>query len=210
MEDHEKDDALLDLLESTREKATRDRELTLVFVETKRSADRLVDHLQRHQLPATTIHGDREQREREEALRKFKRGECPILVATDVASRGLDIPNVAHVINYDLPNDVESYVHRIGRTGRAGNSGRATAFYNSRSNGRIAKELVDLLLEAKQDVPACLEQDKKLSGFGAFGGGGGRSRGMTRDARSSGGSRYGGGGSSSGGSRYVSHPFFPR
>lgn len=73
--------------------------------------------------PVTSIHGDRTQREREEALRRFRAGKAPILVATAVAARGLDIPHVKHVINFDLPGDVEEYVHRIGRTGRMGNLG---------------------------------------------------------------------------------------
>lgn len=73
--------------------------------------------------PVTSIHGDRTQREREDALRQFRSGKTPILVATAVAARGLDIPHVKHVINFDLPSDVEEYVHRIGRTGRMGNLG---------------------------------------------------------------------------------------
>ncbi|GJZ75714.1 DEAD-box ATP-dependent RNA helicase 37-like protein [Tanacetum coccineum] len=87
--------------------------LTLIFVETKRSADMLENWLCRSGFPATAIH------ERERALQQFKNGVTLILVATDVASRGLDIPRVAHVINFDLPRDIDSYVHRIGRTGRA-------------------------------------------------------------------------------------------
>jgi superfamily II DNA/RNA helicase len=76
--------------------------------------------LSREGYPTTSIHGDRSQREREDALKSFKAGRTPILVATDVASRGLDINNVTHVINYDLPNNIEDYVHRIGRTGECG------------------------------------------------------------------------------------------
>lgn len=126
--------------------------LTLVFVETKRGADSLEEYLSREGYPVTSIHGDRSQREREEALRTFREGRKPILVATavsslvwyniqrvdhcrvsrimngllfvmKVAARGLDIPNVKHVINFDLPTDIEEYVHRIGRTGRVGNLG---------------------------------------------------------------------------------------
>ena len=85
---------------------------TLVFVETKKGADQLDDFLYREGFPVTSIHGDRSQREREEALRRFKTGQTPIIVATAVAARGLDIPNVKHVINFDLPGDVEEYVHR--------------------------------------------------------------------------------------------------
>ena len=94
--------------------------LTLVFVETKRGADQLEDWLSRQGFPATSIHGDRTQQEREHALRSFRSARTPILVATDVAARGLDIPHVTHVINFDLPSDIDDYVHRIGRTGRAG------------------------------------------------------------------------------------------
>ena len=94
--------------------------LTLVFVETKRCADSLEGYLRDNQFPATSIHGDRSQYEREAALKSFRSGRTPILVATDVAARGLDIPHVTHVINYDLPTDIDDYVHRIGRTGRAG------------------------------------------------------------------------------------------
>ena len=87
----------------------------------------------------------------------FQSGQAPILVATAVAARGLDISNVRHVINFDLPSEVDEYVHRIGRTGRAGNTGWATSFFNE-SNMKIAPGLVDLLSEAKQDVPDKLKQ----------------------------------------------------
>jgi len=90
--------------------------------------------------------------ERERALRSFRTGETPILVATDVAARGLDIPNVMHVINYDLPHDIDDYVHRIGRTGRAGNYGYALAFFNEK-NKSICRDLVDLFSETGQFVP---------------------------------------------------------
>lgn len=93
--------------------------------------------------------------ERERALRSFRDGYTPILVATDVAARGLDIPHVAHVINFDLPRSIDDYVHRIGRTGRAGKSGIATAFFSDK-NLPIAKPLVDLMQEAKQQVPTWL------------------------------------------------------
>ncbi|KAL2338353.1 hypothetical protein Fmac_012799 [Flemingia macrophylla] len=131
--------------------------LTLVFVETKKGADALEHCLCRSGFPAIAIHGDKVQFERERALRSFKSGNTPILVATDVASRGLDIPHVAHVINFDLPRDIDDYVHRIGRTGRAGKTGLATAFFSDK-NSPIAKSLVGLLQEAKQEVPAWLNQ----------------------------------------------------
>lgn len=95
--------------------------------------------------------------ERERALRSFRSGRTPILVATDVAARGLDIPHVAHVINFDMPRAIDDYVHRIGRTGRAGKSGLATAFF-SEKNLPIAKPLVELMQEANQQVPTWLTE----------------------------------------------------
>lgn len=95
--------------------------------------------------------------ERERALKSFRSGRTPILVATDVAARGLDIPHVAHVINFDLPRAIDDYVHRIGRTGRAGKSGLATAFF-SEKNLPIAKALVELMQEANQQVPTWLTE----------------------------------------------------
>ncbi|KAM6955796.1 DEAD-box helicase 3 X-linked a isoform 4-T4 [Lycodopsis pacificus] len=130
--------------------------LTLVFVETKKGADALEDFLYHEGYSCTSIHGDRSQRDREEALNQFRSGRCPILVATAVAARGLDISNVKHVINFDLPSDIEEYVHRIGRTGRVGNLGLATSFFNDK-NSNITKDLLDILVEAHQEVPSWLE-----------------------------------------------------
>jgi superfamily II DNA/RNA helicase len=101
---------------------------TLVFVETKRNADALEEFLYHNGLSASSIHGDRTQREREAALDAFKDGSVTVLVATDVASRGLDVQGVRHVINYDMPTDIDDYVHRIGRTGRAAREGDAFTF----------------------------------------------------------------------------------
>ncbi|XP_030198648.1 DEAD-box helicase 3 X-linked a isoform X1 [Gadus morhua] len=227
VEDNDKRSFLLDLLNATvmptdenvpeaPEKPGKES-LTLVFVETKKGADALEDFLYREGYACTSIHGDRSQRDREEALNQFRSGRCPILVATAVAARGLDISNVKHVINFDLPSDIEEYVHRIGRTGRVGNLGLATSFFNDK-NSNITKDLLDILVEAKQEVPSWLDslayeyQHKgptrgraKSGRFGAakdyrqspgggpsaFGGGGGGSRG--------GGSRGGGGGYGGGG-----------
>eukprot|EP00168_Porphyra_purpurea_P005188 TRINITY_DN1623_c0_g1_i3.p1 TRINITY_DN1623_c0_g1~~TRINITY_DN1623_c0_g1_i3.p1 ORF type:complete len:232 (+),score=91.43 TRINITY_DN1623_c0_g1_i3:427-1122(+) len=181
--------------------------LTLVFVETKRGADSLEDFLLRNNYPATSIHGDRSQPEREEALRSFRSGRTPILVATDVAARGLDIPNVTHVINFDLPKDIDDYVHRIGRTGRAGNTGMATALVNEK-NRNIIPDLVNLLAEAGQEVPKFLESmavhagssaSTRSRGKGRGGGGGGRFGG--RDFRKEGGGGGGDGGGAGGGGR---------
>lgn len=98
-------------------------------------------------LRAAALHGGRTQQEREAALEDFRRGTCHILVATDVAARGLDITGIAHVINLDLPRNFEDYVHRIGRTGRGGATGRATSFYTERDQlivAQIRKALSDL------------------------------------------------------------------
>ncbi len=92
-------------------------------------------------------------------------GKRPILVATAVAARGLDIPHVKHVINFDIPNDIQEYVHRIGRTGRVGNLGVATSFFND-SNASLARELRELLSEAKQEIPAWLDQMGESRHFG--------------------------------------------
>ncbi|ETS76702.1 ATP-dependent RNA helicase ded-1 [Pestalotiopsis fici W106-1] len=196
VEDVDKRSVLLDILH------THGAGLTLIFVETKRMADSLSDFLINQNFPATSIHGDRTQRERERALEMFRNGRCPILVATAVAARGLDIPNVTHVVNYDLPTDIDDYVHRIGRTGRAGNTGHSTAFFN-RGNRGVVRELIDLLKEANQEVPSFLETIARESSFGGRGGrggrsGGGRGQGANRDFRKFGGGG-GGGGSGFGG-----------
>uniref|UniRef100_A0A7S3A798 RNA helicase n=2 Tax=Rhodosorus marinus TaxID=101924 RepID=A0A7S3A798_9RHOD len=172
--------------------------LTLVFVETKRGADLLEDFLCHRRYPATSIHGDRSQPERTEALRSFRTGLTPILVATDVAARGLDIPNVAHVINYDMPNDINDYVHRIGRTGRAGNNGLATAIVTD-SKANTARDLVDLLAEAGQEVPQFLEGMARMSGRSSGKKRGGGNRWGGRDVRRS--DNYGDGGGNYGGFR---------
>ena len=195
VEDIDKRSVLLDILH------THGAGLTLIFVETKRMADSLSDYLINQSFPATSIHGDRTQRERERALEMFRTGRCPILVATAVAARGLDIPNVKHVINYDLPTDIDDYVHRIGRTGRAGNTGISTAFFN-RGNRGVVRDLIDLLKEANQEVPSFLESiAREGTGFGGGARGGrtgGRGRGASamKDVRTYGGGQrpaYGGG-----------------
>ncbi|KAN0061478.1 ATP-dependent RNA helicase ded1 [Thecaphora frezii] len=201
VEDEDKRSVLLDVLA-----AMPTGGLTLIFVETKRMADMLSDFLLRSNIAATSIHGDRTQRERERALELFRSGRTPIMVATAVAARGLDIPNVTHVVNYDLPSDVDDYVHRIGRTGRAGNTGHATAFFN-RGNKNIVRDLLELLKEANQEIPSWLEAVARESMFGGGGGRGGRGRGRgrggssfgSRDARQGGGGFGGGRGGFGGG-----------
>ncbi|KND02171.1 uncharacterized protein SPPG_02663 [Spizellomyces punctatus DAOM BR117] len=188
VEEADKHSVLLDLLYADAETSEKDNKttLTLVFVETKRSADMLCNFLLQNNFPATSIHGDRTQREREQALHSFRSGRTPVLVATAVAARGLDIPNVGHVINFDLPSDIDDYVHRIGRTGRAGNTGKATAFFNLQRDKGVVKELLEILMEAKQDVPEWLDQcrreaerDMQYRSYNRRGGRGG-SRGASR------------------------------
>ncbi|OJU85771.1 MAG: hypothetical protein BGO11_07765 [Solirubrobacterales bacterium 70-9] len=101
---------------------------SLVFVRTKRGADKLVKRLRDHQVAAVAMHGNKSQRQREQALSSFERGRVMTLVATDVAARGIDVPDVTQVINYDAPEDREAYVHRVGRTGRAGRTGTGISF----------------------------------------------------------------------------------
>ncbi|XP_042731280.1 probable ATP-dependent RNA helicase DDX4 [Lagopus leucura] len=147
-----KRDKLIEILQST------GGERTMVFVDTKKKADYLAAFLCQENLPSTSIHGDREQREREIALHDFRSGKCQILVATSVAARGLDIENVQHVINFDLPNTIEDYVHRIGRTGRCGNTGKAVSFFDDQSDGHLVQSLLKVLSEAHQEVPVWLEE----------------------------------------------------
>uniref|UniRef100_A0A0N4ZQN7 RNA helicase n=1 Tax=Parastrongyloides trichosuri TaxID=131310 RepID=A0A0N4ZQN7_PARTI len=162
VEEDDKRSLLMDLLDGGDPQA-----LTLVFVETKRGASELAYLLNRQGYDVVAIHGDLKQVERERHLDSFRSGQTPILVATAVAARGLDIPNVKHVINYDLPNDVDEYVHRIGRTGRCGNVGLATSFFNDK-NRNISRELAELVVEANQELPEWLS---KLSEEASRGGG---------------------------------------
>jgi len=139
-----------------REHAPPEGFLTVIFVDSKRKADEIEADLWQSGLRVCAIHGDRDQREREIAMAAFKSGENPILVATDVAARGLDISNVGLVINFDMPKQMDDYVHRIGRTGRAGRRGLAIGFVNERC--RYCKELAELLRNANQEVPQWLSQ----------------------------------------------------
>jgi ATP-dependent RNA helicase RhlE len=115
-------------LETLAELLRKNTGLTLVFVRTKRGADRLVQRLRRHDVKAEALHGDMSQPARRRALERFESGKVPVLVATDVAARGLDIDDVEHVINFDPPDEDKGYLHRTGRTGRAGRSGVAVTF----------------------------------------------------------------------------------
>merc|ERR1712054_232986 len=129
----------------------------LIFAQTKRDGDDLTRELRTDGFPALCIHGDKKQEEREWVLKEFKEGKSPILVATDVASRGLDVKDIKYVINYDFPNNIEDYIHRVGRTGRAGATGSSYTFF-TQDKFRHAPQLIQVLQEANQPVPAELEK----------------------------------------------------
>ena len=132
-----------------RELHTKDRGRTLVFVRTKRGADRLVKRLRAHDVTADAMHGNKTQGQREKALRRFTSGETTTLIATDVAARGLDVDGVTHVINFDAPGAREDYVHRIGRTGRAGATGVGITFVAADQARDVHKIARDLRLEGE-------------------------------------------------------------
>ena len=125
-------DALIDLL-------AHDGELTLVFVRTKRGADRLVHKLRQKGLQAESLHGDMQQRARQRALDRFERGSVRVLIATDVAARGLDLERISHVVNYDPPQDDKGYVHRVGRTARAGRTGTGITLVTADQQGDVGR-----------------------------------------------------------------------
>jgi len=196
-------------------------EKIICFVEKKASADAIGHSLppmlmkvipNMHRSFLTVIHGDRQQQEREWALGEFRNGKCNILVATDIVARGLDIPNVNHVVNFEMPKGFDSYVHRIGRTGRNGKTGMAHAFVNEKENVAIGRELMDFLEKSKAaganvDIPDYVHRmaascdafwaNKRGRGRGRGGGyrgrGGGGGGGGYRGGGGYGGGRGGGG-----------------
>ncbi len=129
----------------------------LVFAEKKADVDAMYEYLLLKGVEAVAVHGSKTQDERDLAIRAFKSGRRDVLVATDVASKGLDFPHIQHVVNYDMPEDIENYVHRIGRTGRNGRSGVATTFVNRSVPEMTLMDLKHLLMEAKQAIPPALE-----------------------------------------------------
>ncbi|XP_047495072.1 ATP-dependent RNA helicase abstrakt-like [Penaeus chinensis] len=128
----------------------------LIFAEKKQDVDLIQEYLLLKGVTAAAIHGGKDQEERSAAVQAFQRGDKDVLVATDVASKGLDFPGIQHVINYDMPDDIENYVHRIGRTGRSGQHGVATTFINKANDESVLLDLKHLLIEAKQKVPPFL------------------------------------------------------
>jgi len=183
---------------------------TLIFTATKKMANDIAHQLRRQGWPTAAIHGDKKQEEREHALGQFRSGQCSILIATDVASRGIDIDDIKFVINYDYPNSAEDYVHRIGRTARSNKDGTSYTFMTAK-DGKNARGLIAVLEEAKQKVPEELRQLQFGSGGrgGSRGGGGGRGGSSYGGAPKSngygGGGRGGGSSYSSGGTTYQSN-----
>ncbi|KAL5544109.1 hypothetical protein UlMin_007893 [Ulmus minor] len=168
--DMEKYNRLIKLL-----KEAMDGSKILIFIETKKACDQVTRQLRMDGWPALSIHGDKNQSERDWVLAEFKSGRSPIMTATDVAARGLDVKDIKFVINYDFPTSLEDYVHRIGRTGRAGATGTALTFF-TQANAKFARELVRILQEAGQVANPALLALSRSSGSSA-GGGNFRSRG---------------------------------
>jgi ATP-dependent RNA helicase DeaD len=163
VEEHERDDALVRLIDY------KNPTKCIIFCRMKKEVDRLASHLTSQGLKVSVLHGDMEQRQREVAIRGFKNGSVDIFVATDVAARGLDVNDVTHVFNYHLPFDSESYVHRIGRTGRGGKSGEAITLVTPselRSIKRIEKDvgaqMVTREVPSKSEV-ASSKQDELIA-----------------------------------------------
>jgi ATP-dependent RNA helicase DDX23/PRP28 len=151
---------------TTKQQKPRDLELTLsqfpdtqaiVFVNAKRSVDAVCASVAKLGYSVASLHGGKSQDAREEALRGFKAGECDVLVATDVAGRGIDVKNIDLVVNYELPFSIENYTHRIGRTGRAGRAGTAVAFLTAEDTD-IMYDLKALLKSSNNAVPPELER----------------------------------------------------
>ena len=125
----------------------------LVFCRTRRGAERLSDSMKKQDLPVDVLHGEKEQRYRQRILESFKSGETPILIATDLAARGIDIENISHIINFDLPNETETFMHRIGRTARAGSSGIALNFCDPSEKGYLR----DITAHLNEDIEVVME-----------------------------------------------------
>ncbi|MCC9620946.1 DEAD/DEAH box helicase [Thalassospira sp. MA62] len=187
---HDKTSLLVQLLKRD------ESERVLVFTKTKADADELSFQLRDEGVDSDAIHGDKQQRIRQKILRNFRNGRFPVLIATDVAARGIDVPGITHVINYDLPQDPESYVHRIGRTGRGGADGIAISFCEPRDI-RMLRNIERVI---KQDVD--IDEDHEFHSPPAArsnGGGNGRGRGGRDGGRGFGGRGRGFGGGRDGG-----------
>jgi len=142
----------------------------IVFVRTRVRAERVAKAMERVLIPTITIHGEKDQDARTEAMRKFRQGECNVLIATDVSARGIDIPDVNYVINYDLPEKAENYVHRVGRTGRGVNKGVALSFCSEDEKERLQEiqqflhKEIEVLKIGKKDYSRTLDFFQKNTG----------------------------------------------
>jgi len=135
----------------------------IVFTRTKHGANRVAEHLSRTGVVAEAIHGNKSQNARQRALEMFRSGKARVLVATDIAARGIDIDDISHVINFELPNEPESYVHRIGRTARAGGEGIAISFCDASERGflRDIERLIRMKIEVvPHDLPELTEEQR--------------------------------------------------
>ena len=178
-----------------------ERGRTLVFVRTKRGADRLVKKLDRAKVRAVAMHGNKSQNQRRRALADFEDGRCDTLVATDVAARGIDVAEITHVINFDAPEDRDTYVHRTGRTGRAGASGVAASFVIPDQHRDMSKIASELGLQSEFAAGPGFEGASGSREATSGGGGSSRSNGRSRGGNGNGRSRNGRNGSNGGGSR---------
>ncbi|KAG0991645.1 hypothetical protein G6F57_004003 [Rhizopus arrhizus] len=184
----EKRGKLIVQLEGIMEQPENERK-TIIFTSTKRTADEITRFLRQDGFPALAIHGDKQQNERDWVLNQFRSGGHPIMVATDVASRGIDVKDVKYVINYDFPTNIEDYIHRVGRTGRGGNTGHSFTYFTA-DNARQARDLIDILNQTNQPIDPRLQilvQTAPGAGGGRRGGGG------FRGGRGGYGNRYRGG-----------------
>ena len=133
----------------------KDISRALVFTRTKHGANRVTKHLEQNNICTGVIHGNKSQNARQEALKGFKEGKLRVLVATDIAARGIDVDNVTHVVNFDLPNDPETYIHRIGRTARAGATGQAISFCDEEEREQLfdIEKTIRKLVDVEVDHP---------------------------------------------------------
>ena len=201
-DERDKNDRLFKFLRETVQNAR-----TIIFVDTKKMADSLCRQLRQSGVNALAVHGDKSQQERDFVVNEFKIGRAPIMIATDVASRGLDVKEIAYVINYDMPSDIESYIHRIGRTGRKNQKGGynegVSLTYVEPPASKVLLDLVDIMDKAGYPASAEVRQ-LAAQAKGASSRGFGRGRGGYRPGYRGG---YGGGGVSGGNSIPLGRPY---
>lgn len=164
--DSDKEDKLQALLEQIYDSEQQDVGKIIIFAETKARVESVARYIRSFNVHCVAIHGDKSQQERDFVLRQFRTGKAAILVATDVAARGLDVDGIRHVINFDYPGNSEDYIHRIGRTGRSDQTGTSYTFFTE-NNARQAGDLIAVLREAKQEIdPKLLEMANRNRGRG--------------------------------------------